>query len=286
MSDIPSAAGLKTGSAARAAPSADCGYGGTGGVAAQMVYALGKISYDFVSESRRDSFRQHYGINPNDAGAVSNLLEQTPSAASDMTWTLNLDDTPIYVIRPSDTFAEPIYARLAAFLRQQLNDEVERVSIPGIEQRTTSLNGAILPVLAPTLRDMFAWTTKSLIAAARAQNRDTPAVEFENFLARIYFQTRNMGRSSDERAINYAATHAFQAPNLFRTAMADDWKLERIEAETSVFCRPDSDCRDVKLFFFKANPAGAPSRRVYGFTIDVSDVVPAIVGNVRTWVAA
>lgn len=286
MSDISSAAELETASAAAVTPSADCGCGGTGGAAPQLVYALGEIGYDFVSESRRDSFRQHYGIDPSDTGAVLNLLEATPSAASGMVWTLNLDTTPIYVIQPSGPYAAPIYARLAAFLRQQQNGEVERVSIPGIGLGTTSLNGATLPVLVPEPRGMFSWTTKALIAAAMSENRDAPLVEFESFLERIYFEIRNMGRSSAERAINYAATNAFQAAEVFRTAMAGDQKLERIEVEPSVVGRPGTDCHDVKLFFFKANPAGTPSRRVYRFTIDVSDVVPVTIGKIRTWVTA
>ncbi|HXQ73399.1 MAG TPA: hypothetical protein VN844_23055, partial [Pyrinomonadaceae bacterium] len=59
--------------------------------------------------------------------------------------------------------------------------------------------------------------------------------------------------------------------------------LDSITTEKSPICRPDSDCWDVKLTFF--NPARRldQAREIYRLTIDVSDVVPVTVGQVRRW---
>ena len=48
-------------------------------------------------------------------------------------------------------------------------------------------------------------------------------------------------------------------------------------------CRLDSDCWDVVLYFF--NPANVlgEARRAFRFTVDVSDVVPVLVGDIREW---
>ena len=59
--------------------------------------------------------------------------------------------------------------------------------------------------------------------------------------------------------------------------------LESIEVEHSPVCRPGSDCWDVKLHFFFPARQVQTVRKVYRFTVDVSDVVPVTVGPVRSW---
>jgi PatG C-terminal len=63
----------------------------------------------------------------------------------------------------------------------------------------------------------------------------------------------------------------------------EDMDLESIEVEHSPVCRPDSDCWDVKLHFFFPARQVQTVRKVYRFTVDVSDVVPVTVGPVRSW---
>jgi PatG C-terminal len=71
----------------------------------------------------------------------------------------------------------------------------------------------------------------------------------------------------------------------FESAMKEpeDMDLESIEVEHSPVCRPDSDCWDVKLHFFFPARQVQTVRKVYRFTVDVSDVVPVTVGPVRSW---
>ncbi len=58
--------------------------------------------------------------------------------------------------------------------------------------------------------------------------------------------------------------------------------LHSIEVEKSPFCRYGSECWDVKLKF--SDPEnGWSAKRVFRFTIDVSDRTPVTLGEVRSW---
>jgi len=83
--------------------------------------------------------------------------------------------------------------------------------------------------------------------------------------------------------MNFAGTNAFQAFAVFEQAVKDHLVLDSIETERSPVCRPDSDCWDVKLTFFDPDHRLTVARRVYRFTIDVSDVIPVTVEEVRSW---
>ena len=71
--------------------------------------------------------------------------------------------------------------------------------------------------------------------------------------------------------------------NVFESALREEMELDIIEVERSPICRPDSDCWDVKLTFFDPRRQFERARRVYRFTVDVSDVCPVTVGKVRSW---
>ena len=95
--------------------------------------------------------------------------------------------------------------------------------------------------------------------------------------------TRNLGVTPQDRALNFAATNAFNAQKVFETAMREEMDLDTIEVERSPICRLDSDCWDVKLLFFFPQREVQTVRKVHRFTVDVSDVVPVMVGPVRWW---
>ncbi|MFM6899846.1 MAG: peptidase S8, partial [Microcystis panniformis] len=79
-----------------------------------------------------------------------------------------------------------------------------------------------------------------------------------------------------------AATNAFQAVQTFSQAVAMGMELHSIEVEKSPFCRYGSECWDVKLKFFDPEN-GLRAKRVFRFTIDVSDRTPVTLGEVRSW---
>jgi cyanobactin maturation PatA/PatG family protease len=101
-----------------------------------------------------------------------------------------------------------------------------------------------------------------------------------SFLQRIYYDSRNLGQTSRDRALNFTATNAFQAASTFAQAVAIGMELDSIEVEKSPFCRQGSDCWDVK-FFDAENSQRA--KKVFRFTIDVSDILPITLGRVRSW---
>jgi len=114
-----------------------------------LIYALGQIDYTVPSRSRRDSIDQSMpeAKHPEDPKDLLAHLAEHPANATAIQWTLNIDATPVYVIEPRGAFAKDAYDLLTEFLREQLEEGVERASIPGVVVGTTPLrSGVVLPV--------------------------------------------------------------------------------------------------------------------------------------------
>jgi len=271
----------------------DCGCGGGAKTAAPKaeppakVYALGNISYDFGSEAHRDSFVQSMGgANPNDPAAILKYLKENPFAAEELVWTLNIDSTPIYALYPNGSHAHTGFEILQKLLAQQQNGSIQRISVPGISAgETTLLNGQKVANLFPRFRGVFSWTTEALVSAATGTKGVSKllAENITNFLNRVYYQMRNLGVTPQDRALNYAATNAFQVSGVLGLALRDTLELSDISVSKSPICRPGSDCYDVTLSFFNPKERLTQARREYRFTVDVSDVVPVTLGDVRSW---
>src|SRR5208337_3335400 len=141
------------------------------------------------------------------------------------------------------------------------------------------------------VRGMHPWNTPALIKSVLGENQDQEKTgDIQNFLDRVYYEIRNLGMTPQERAINYAATSAFRTDfkeklnyTVYSDAITAKLKLDSIGVERSPICRPGSDCWDVKLTFFDPTKRLERARRVYRFTVDVSDVIPVTVGPVRHW---
>jgi cyanobactin maturation PatA/PatG family protease len=95
----------------QAASGCGCGSQGQG----SLVFAIGAIGYDFRTEARRDSMRSlmhqvpgprvpgtdvpaFYPPNPYDPLQLSAYLKQNPWDSDKVTWTLNMERTPIYAL--------------------------------------------------------------------------------------------------------------------------------------------------------------------------------------------
>lgn len=275
-------------------PSA-CSDGSCNGKKPPLVYALGRVGHDFGTEARRDSFMQSMGGgNPDDPAqlvehlSVGDFWTSNFHAVTRITWTLNIDATPIYAIQPVGAFNEVGYKQLIDFLSQQLNEGVERVSIPGfIAGKVALLSGQTVPVIVPELVGMASWSTAALVKAVVGDTKEfaksEKAKKLTNFLDRIYYELRNLGVTSQERALNFAATNAFQVEHVFESCLQESLELDTIDVEPSPICRSGSDCWDVKLVFFNPKQRMERARDVHRFTIDVSDVIPVTVGTVKRW---
>lgn len=275
------------------------------------IYALGTLGYDFGSEARRDSFKQLMSAvdvegvivpaNPYDARQMVDYLDQNPDEASSLIWTLNMDLTPIYAIEAKGPFAADAYSMLLLMLAGQIeaqnSDEfVERVSIPARRtDRTVELfSGEVVPVITVhEVRGMYGWKVNTLVNAALATVADLVEGVTEedmrrcltSFLNRVYYDLRNLGQTSRDRALNFAATNTFQATSTFAEAIATGRELDSIEVEKSPYCRLNSDCWDVKLKFFDPENSRR-ANKVFRFTIDVVDRVPVTLGKVKSWSVA
>src|SRR5262249_15469406 len=106
-----------------------------------------------------------------------------------------------------------------------------------------------------------------------------------DFLERVYHEVRNLGVLPHERAVNFAATNAFQIEKIYESILKERERLEldSINVTRSPLCRPHSDCWDVELYFFYSERQVQTVRKVYRLTVDVSDVVPVTVGRTRSW---
>ncbi|MCC5669240.1 PatA/PatG family cyanobactin maturation protease [Nostoc sp. CHAB 5784] len=272
------------------------------------VYALGTLGYDFGTEARRDTFKQRMPVvsmdevlipaNPYDARQMVNYLELSPTEGKSLIWTLNQELTPIYALEPQKAFASEIYAVFAMMLAGQIqpessDDYIERVSIPGnLTDRTVELfSGQVVPVLTlPNVRGMYGWQVNSLVevavATASSETSESDNVRMrrslKSFLHRIYYDLRNLGQLDRDRALNFAATNAFQAASTFESAIVSGMELESIEVEKSPFCRLNSNCWDVKLRFFDSENSHR-AKKIYRFTIDVANIMPVTLGQVRSW---
>lgn len=274
-----------------------------------LVYALGTLGYDFGTEARRDTFKQlmppvKFGevavpANPYDARQMVDYLNTNPSESKALIWTLNLELTPIYAVEPVGPFGHQVYDVLRELLAGEVEAEnaenfIQRVSVPGIlSGRTVRLfSGQVVPVIETgAVRGLYGWRTNALIGKAleniSSEGMDEKRIRrsLDGFLNRVYYDLRNLGATSRDRALNFATTNAFQAASTFSMALGDGMELDSIGVEKSPVCRLDSDCWDVKLRFFDPENSRR-AKRVFRFTIDVSDTIPVTLGEVRTWTEA
>ncbi|MGK7926857.1 MAG: PatA/PatG family cyanobactin maturation protease [Spirulina sp.] len=276
-----------------------------------LIYAIGTLGYDFGTEARRDSFKQlmppatinnvEIPANPYDARQMVDYLAANLSEAKSLIWTLNMELTPIYALEPEGSFARDVYAAFQELLSGEVEAEdaeeyIERVSIPGrLTGRTVKLfSGQVVPVIEPqSPRGIYGWKVNTLVGSAldavRLEQADAQEEQMRrslrSFLNRVYYDLRNLGQTSQDRALNFAATNAFQAAQAFADAVAAGMELDSIVVQRSPFCRIDSDCWDVQLKFFDPENSRR-AKRVYRFTIDVSDLIPVTLGEVRSWSSA
>jgi cyanobactin maturation PatA/PatG family protease len=261
-----------------------------GGEPPQIVFALGALWFDFGTEARYDALVQQLGdpLRANNPAELFAFLRENPHFAAGITFILMQEQIPLYAIQPAGPFALQIYSAILDALESSLDaarNREQRVSIPGVIAGSTRLlNGMTVPVVYPDLRGMFRWQSHELIAAAKAAVGKDVASDDDifNFLNRVYYELRNLGVAPQERALNFAATNAYQTQVVFAESAGRNLALDGITVVKSPICRPDSDCWDVQLQMFDPENERRASR-VYRYTVDVSDVLPVTVGTVRSW---
>lgn len=289
----------------------DCGCGGDNpSKGPALVYALGTIGYDFGSLSHKDSINQSMGyvevlpptmpptyrkLNPDNPNDMIIYLKKNPTSTADLIWTLSINATPIYALTPQGAYSAETYTRILEFFESQTTEInthnfVLRSSFPGISGSSqTLLSGLTVPLLLPKLRGMFNWSIDKLVEALIIELAIPATEEAEftkamiEFLEKIYYQLRNQGITSAERALNYAGTNVIQVGSIIKETIDKGLRLNTITVSPSPICSPGLDCQDVVLTFFNPTEVSTVARQVYRFTIDVSDVVPVTMGQIVHW---
>jgi hypothetical protein len=305
----------------------------------QLVYALGRLNYDFGSEAGLDAFKQRmqhhrpHPVNPYDPWQMFKFVTEMDGASprepwlTALLWTLEVGGLPLYVIRPEGTYAAYGYHLLLEYFMEQFpptkeekkqekgekgkkRDEEEgeegeacddekkekrvvadRVAVPGvIAGQATLYNGQRVPVINPDLRGLRNWNRSRLIKAVLDDVDDEDEwtalnESLREFLDRTYFELQNAGRTPQERALNYAATNLVECKKIFGTEWEAERTLDTIGVERSSIFRPGSDCWDVMLSFFDPELPRDSVRSIHRFTVDVSQVIPVTVGDIRSWKA-
>ena len=288
------------------------------------IYALGNIGFDFGTEARRDGFRMNMldvprggspprfsAPNVYDPNQLADYLDGNNYESTRLIWTLLLDSTPIYAIEADCEYPEAVYRPLRDALRfQNLPPDdpnyVSRVSIPGyLTGRTRRLfSGQVVPVVEAVPTALYSWAEAPLVdevvrvVKQNEKSADTPFVRrtVMNFLDKVYYQMRNLGQTSQDRALNYAATNVFNLTNDLAQGILTGqtiptpgkpslYTLDSISVAKSPFCRMDSDCQDVQVTFFDPDN-DTRARAVYQMTIDVSDVVPVQIAPTHQFLIA
>ncbi len=292
------------------------------------VFVVGNVSFDFGTEARRDSFRQLMPSvevtrpdgttvfsppNPYDTRQLLAYLNASPWESTKLIWTFNLDLTPIYAIEAEVPYAEEVYKGLRMALAGETLpttdiNYVSRVSVSGVlTSRTVQLfSGQTVPVVRAQARGLYSWNENQLVsqvvaavtATQQPENSAAYATAAEtalrNFIDYVYYQLRNLGQASSDRALNYSATNAFAAAEGIAKAMnpasvgmvtpiagqTGIYTLSSISTTRSPFCRMGSDCWDVQLTFFDPENSNR-ANTVILLTVDVSDEMPVSIAPVR-----
>ncbi|MFF0737754.1 S8 family serine peptidase [Streptomyces chartreusis] len=203
---------------------------------------------------------------------------------------------------------------------------ISRVSIPGeLTGRTVRLySGQVVPLVKVKTPGVHTWNetalVSSVVGAIRQAERDAkkPVEEQEQgqpavkarigmsdaelnklilaFLDKIYYQFRNLGQTSADRALNFAGTNAYMLADTVKDGLlagsmvpgpGDEgrqhmYALDSIRVSKSPYCRPGSDCQDVIVTFF--DPENDQRAKVsYLYTYDVSYHLPVSLAPVHTF---
>lgn len=122
-----------------------------------LLYVIADLTYNLMSDARREAFKQQMAAdggaatgekpNPYDPRQMVKHLRNRPAEAAELTWTLDLELTPIYAIEPVGEHRHEVYAQLvnilegqilAEQLREERREQRERDERARLEQESST----------------------------------------------------------------------------------------------------------------------------------------------------
>lgn len=297
------------------------------------VYALGRLHYDFPSVASHSYFMQHLQHEMPDVpfvrSALADYLYNNILDQEKLLWTITVDEVAICVVKPHDSFGRETYALFGEFLTLMTGEDV-LLSMPGIIiGEMTLLSGQVVPVIQPHPNGIYNWAEVPFRIAmidngvVDAEEKQQILNHIRRFQQRVYTELRNTGRTSQERALNYAVTNIYRhfqqlalnyAETQHRLIQAGDptaadvvpadtkrkadqaadamhqaqrLELSEVSVKQSPVCRSGAqmECWDVQLRLFDPEAPYQKARQVYKFTVDISDIQPVMINDMEVWSA-
>ncbi|QVL33731.1 S8 family serine peptidase [Telmatocola sphagniphila] len=244
---------------------------------------------------------------PKDIGLMVRLLRVAAHEhiAASLEWTLEIEPgIPSYAIKPQGPYAREAYQRLIDALYEfNFGTKIEYIVIPGvISGKAKLLSGQEVPALIPDLRGMFSWNTESLIRRLENVLSEENRAAIRHYFRRSAKLLKNLGVQAEHRALNFALTNAYthiyaadakragnQGYNSGYSLPEPIMDLETVHVSRSQISAPGTECWDVEIAFFYPHVLNSeqarhiPDRKIYQFKVDVSDVVPVMIGEIHSW---
>jgi cyanobactin maturation PatA/PatG family protease len=275
--------------------------------------------------------------NPLDPVQLHHYLRTEPWASNKVNFLLSLDRTAIFALEaevpygmawggPEDGVDGPGYPPVS-FVHKVLRDAlwgqtldpsddnyVARVSVPGVltDRSIRLYNGQHVPVLKVQSQGLYTWNEAVLVRSVvddvvtdHEQRQVAPVdprlVEetVRTFLDKVYYQFRNLGTTAPDRALNYAATNAFQLTKAIASGFLSGssisarqsgrpeslYALDDITVVKSPYDRIGGECWDIRISFFDPEN-DRRARSVLQLTVDVAANPPVTVGDARKFLLA
>jgi hypothetical protein len=126
------------------------------------VHVIGSLGFDFGTYARRDAFQAVNGGIPVSSNTdLSSYLVVRPVDSESVIWTLSVNNTVVYAIRPEGPYARATYRQLQAYL---LNPDIDMISAAGrIAGEVTLLNGQVVPVVQPEPQGLRALSSANVV---------------------------------------------------------------------------------------------------------------------------
>ena len=147
-----------------------------------------------------------------------------------------------------------------------------------------------MDVISPVIRGVQNWSPGKLLSSF-FEAETAPGQDFvAHVINRLIEETRNLGRTPEDRAKNFAATglldllsHLNQDREFtkFVGKDIDNISVDSLRACRNERCRPMSECYDFELKLFDAEN-DRKGNFVIAATVDVKPVVPALISDMRT----